>query len=172
MPNYIIGLDLGQTHDYTALAIVTSSPGEDFLSLPHVQRFPLNVPYSDMIGAITRIVSKPPLIQALLVVDQTGVGRPVVDLLRQSVKVQRVIPITITSVNPTSDQNQPVFKLPSNTCGFVQGSGGTVAAGTSCTLTVSFTPNSATTFTGKMTIGDDDITGPQTVTLKGTGTTN
>jgi hypothetical protein len=93
---YTIGLDLGQTHDYTALAIVTSTPGEDFLSLPHVQRFPLNVSYPDMIGTITRIVSKCPLAQAPLVVDQTGVGRPVVDLLRQSVGAHRIIPVTIT----------------------------------------------------------------------------
>lgn len=95
--NYIIGLDLGQTHDYTALAVLSWTTGDDWFSLPHLQRFPMNVPYPNMVGAVTKLVTRPPLAQAPLVVDQTGVGRPVVDLLRQSVGAQRVIPVTITS---------------------------------------------------------------------------
>ena len=100
---YIVGLDLGQTHDYTALAVVALTPGDDTLALPHLQRFPLNMPYPDMIAAVTKLVSAPALSQAPLVVDQTGVGRPVVDLLRQSLP-GRIIPVTITSGQTASVQ--------------------------------------------------------------------
>ena len=75
VPNYIIGLDLGQTHDYTALAVLSWIAGDESLSLPHLQRFPLNVPYPDMVAAVTKLVTTAPLVRAPLVVDQTGVGR-------------------------------------------------------------------------------------------------
>ena len=111
-PSYYIGLDLGQTHDYTALAVLSCAAGDDSLSLPHLQRFPLNQPYPDMIASITKLVSAPPLARAPLVVDQTGVGRPVVDLLRQGVGAHRIIPVTITSgkvatVEPDGSRHVP-----------------------------------------------------------------
>lgn len=77
-------------------------------------------------------------------------------------------PITISSVNFSA--SSPVFDLQSNTCGFVQGSQyGTVQANSSCTLTVGFTPAASGAITGSMSIGDNDITGPQSVSLSGTG---
>ena len=117
--DYFVGLDLGQTHDYTALAVVAGSLHDDSLSLPHLQRFPLNTPYPDMINSVTRLVSAPPLAQAPLVVDQTGVGRPVVDLLRRSVGTDRIIPVTITagqSVTLQPDGSRHVPKKDLVTC--------------------------------------------------------
>ena len=66
-PNYFVGLDLGQTHDYTALAVVAGTPQDDSLFLPHLQRFRLDTPYPDMIGSVTRLVLAPPLVRAPLV---------------------------------------------------------------------------------------------------------
>ena len=73
------------------------------------------MPYPDMIAAVTKLVSAPPLSLAPLVVDQTGVGRPVVDLLRLSVP-GRIIPVTITSgqtatVQPDGSRHVPKKEL-------------------------------------------------------------
>jgi FG-GAP-like repeat/Abnormal spindle-like microcephaly-assoc'd, ASPM-SPD-2-Hydin/FG-GAP repeat len=62
-----------------------------------------------------------------------------------------------------------VFSVQSNTCGFVQGSGGSVPANSSCTFTLAFTPTVTGLETATFNIGDPDITGPQKVTLSGTG---
>jgi hypothetical protein len=114
---HIIGLDLGQTHDYTALAVLSSS-SDDSWSVPHLQRFPLNQPYPNMIKAVTKLASTPLLAQAPLVVDQTGVGRPIVDMLRLSVG-QRLIPVTITAgrtANVQPDGSRHVPKKDLVTC--------------------------------------------------------
>jgi hypothetical protein len=77
------------------------------------------------------------------------------------------MPISSAVPNGTS----AVFSIQSNTCGFVQGTGGSVPANSSCTFTLGFTPTAAGTVTGTFTIGDPDPTGPQVVNLSGTGTT-
>ena len=73
-------------------------------------------------------------------------------------------PLTITSIalNDTTD-----FTLVNN-CG------GTLAAYSTCTLQVSFSPQSATAFNGMLTFTDNASTGNgvQTVTLSGTGTSS
>jgi hypothetical protein len=101
---YIIGLDLGQEHDYTALAVLSHTPGDDNLAIPHLQRFLLHTPYPEIVTAVARLASVPLLLQAPLIVDQTGVGRPVVDMLRNAVGAARIIPVTITSGQTASVQ--------------------------------------------------------------------
>ena len=51
----------------------------------------------------------------------------------------------------------------SNTCG------ASVAAGTSCTIGVTFSPTAAGSVTGTLTFTDDAATSPQVVGLSGTG---
>ena len=46
---------------------------------------------------------------------------------------------------------------------------GSLAAGASCTISVTFTPSAATKQTGTLTITDNANTGIQTVPLSGTG---
>ena len=86
--DYILGLDLGQTTDYSALAVLerpVESPSKEVIyALRHLQRFPLGTPYTTIVPGVARIAAKPPLRGSPLVVDQTGVGRPVVDMLRRT----------------------------------------------------------------------------------------
>ena len=91
-PSYIAGLDLGQTTDPTALCILErpapTSEKDDrrkvVYSVRHLQRFPLGTPYTDIVPAVAKIVDTPPLKgHVTLCVDQTGVGRAVVDAARQ-----------------------------------------------------------------------------------------
>ena len=81
MSDFVLGVDLGQTQDFTALAAVELVKSE--IHLRYLQRVPLGTPYPEVSA---RIVA---LVQALsaptdLVVDATGVGRPVLDLLRDA----------------------------------------------------------------------------------------
>ena len=75
--------------------------------------------------------------------------------------------MSISSAYFTATSN--VFSIQSNTCGYVQGSGGSVPANTSCTFTLAYTPIATGTTTGTFFIGDPDQTGPQQVKLSGTG---
>jgi hypothetical protein len=62
-----------------------------------------------------------------------------------------------------------VFSVQSNTCGWAPGVNGSVPANSSCTFTLAFTPTVTGLETATFNIGDPDITGPQKVTLSGTG---
>ncbi|HEY3288494.1 MAG TPA: hypothetical protein VGK87_00050 [Anaerolineae bacterium] len=86
--SFFIGLDLGQIQDYTALTVV------EFKQRTHVgakeradhhcrylRRWPLGTTYPAICEDIKQMLMR--LNDSRLVVDATGVGRPVVDLLRE-----------------------------------------------------------------------------------------
>lgn len=76
---FCAGLDLGQSADYTALAIL--EVGREYHAR-HLQRFALGTPYPAIVSQVGAIMQAPALRgRCLLVVDATGVGAPVVDLL-------------------------------------------------------------------------------------------
>ena len=89
---FFIGLDLGQSRDYTALAILEKleqlAPGEagelGGRAVYHVRRLERTrgTPYPDIVARVKEIIGK--LEGASLVVDQTGVGAPVVDMFEQA----------------------------------------------------------------------------------------
>ncbi len=114
MPFYV-GLDLGQAADYTALAVVQSvaevngAGGVDkHLHLRHLERYELGTPYplvADKVAALMRderlspneydparrrVFRKVPQ----LIVDDTGVGRAVADLLKTKGLKFRAVTIT------------------------------------------------------------------------------
>lgn len=94
---FTCGLDLGQSADYTALAILEQQEGTEdrpCFDVRHLERFPLGTPYPAVVadvGGKLRTLGKA---NAELVVDKTGVGAPVCDLFAQA--GLRPICITIT----------------------------------------------------------------------------
>jgi hypothetical protein len=66
-------------------------------------------------------------------------------------------PLTVTSVAPTAEFSE------------LDNCIGTVAASASCTISVYFTPTANGTRTGTLTINDNAVGSPQTVSLRGTG---
>lgn len=76
--NFFVSCDLGQANDYSAIAII-QKVGPDY----HVRKLERTrgTPYPDVIRRIKSIMSK--LRGAALVVDQTGVGRPIVDSMEE-----------------------------------------------------------------------------------------
>jgi hypothetical protein len=75
-------------------------------------------------------------------------------------------PLTLSSVN-FSGSNPYWYYAAGTTC--PEQGGGVVAANSTCTYNITFTPQAVGTFTATFSIGDSDPTGPQKVTLNGTG---
>jgi hypothetical protein len=67
------------------------------LQVRYLERLPLQMPYPDQVAAIARLIRRPPfdVIRPQLLVDQTGVGRAVVDIFRRS--GLRPVGVTITA---------------------------------------------------------------------------
>ena len=113
MNEYLVGVDLGQANDYTAIAVLhrTERPTgrteerlqnwltgakskravrESAYEARHLERMPLGTPYPKQVERVTRIMHDLQYRDDVLagrssvrlVVDQTGVGRPVIDMLR------------------------------------------------------------------------------------------
>lgn len=108
---FVIGLDLGQVNDYTALIVLERSqevitetvPVPDFRDRAiirqwsdrqvikdafydciHVDRYKLGMSYPDIIDDVKDFIATRVKGQYILVVDQTGVGRPVFDLVTKA----------------------------------------------------------------------------------------
>jgi hypothetical protein len=101
---HYIGLDLGQVHEFSALAVLERSqvPGPLRTNDPvkrydvrHLQRWPAGTPYPQIAADLARPVAALPG-RPLLAIDITMVGRPVANLVRRSNLPCNLYPITIT----------------------------------------------------------------------------
>lgn len=120
---YLLGVDLGQASDYTALAvlrhierrILSDERDEQFAiergrrvqrgslldteasyEVVHLDRMPLGTTYPAIIDAVRGLLATPQLSgQTRLIVDATGVGRPVIDAMRAAGLAPT--PVTITA---------------------------------------------------------------------------
>lgn len=109
---YFIGIDLGKNQDHTAIAILERTtrisgprdpvtwefPTETVYTIRYLERLPLGTSYADIINRIRMITRHPSLNgNRELIVDNTGVGQPVTDMLRRSGIDCLLTPITITA---------------------------------------------------------------------------
>lgn len=97
---YILGIDLGQSNDPTALALLEHTLEPDpIYRLRALHRFPLGTAYTTLVDQITSRVKRQPLAgRTRLAVDTTGVGAPVVDLFRDQLPCTTTLyAITITA---------------------------------------------------------------------------
>jgi hypothetical protein len=107
----IVGVDLGQQRDYTAISVTERVllPGGEFHQEPyhdgftqrtrwhsvqegvpeyrvrHLERPPLGTPYTEIVDRVVELL-KALGGEPILAVDATGVGRPIVDMLKQAIK--------------------------------------------------------------------------------------
>jgi hypothetical protein len=103
---FYIGLDLGQRQDHSAVAIVERqdarlawmTPGQKMLMVRRVERIALGTPYPCVVERVREIVRgvMQSTAECTLVVDGTGVGAPVVELLRSARLGCGVTAVTIT----------------------------------------------------------------------------
>lgn len=108
LQRFALAVDLGQSSDPTAIAILENRHVEevawrgdtvgtsDLFAVRHLQRLPLGLSYLEVVAEVSRLLRRPPLTEGCeLVIDETGVGRPVGDLFEAiSVRPTRV---TITA---------------------------------------------------------------------------
>jgi hypothetical protein len=95
---FFVGLDLGQAQDFSALAVVErrvlrtgelDEAGQEIrpvrFDVRHLHRPPLNTPYPAIVETVRTLMAWPPLAERChLIADATGVGAPVVDLLKRA----------------------------------------------------------------------------------------
>jgi hypothetical protein len=97
---FVLGADIGQAHDPTAIAIVEVA--EAGLSVEHLERLPLGTPYPLVAQRLSAFYEAAPP-SCALVIDATGVGRPVLDLLRQN----GLSPIAVSIIGRGSERLDP-----------------------------------------------------------------
>ncbi|HYI96373.1 MAG TPA: hypothetical protein VEX68_22710 [Bryobacteraceae bacterium] len=108
---YVVGLDLGQKRDYSAVAVLELAQTiyedrrdpvtydfvrEECFRLVYLERVELGTPYPDVVEHVAGLVADERLADCTLVVDATGVGAPVVDLLKKAKLPCRLMPVMIT----------------------------------------------------------------------------
>jgi len=110
-PAYFVGLDLGQAQDFSALAVMECQglTKETYtFHCRHLQRWKLRTSYPAIIADTVQIMNSPQVQQgkrAVLVVDATGVGAPVVDLFKRERIQGKLEPIQIVAGSTVSKEN-------------------------------------------------------------------
>ncbi len=116
-PDYFLGLDLGQAADWSALAVLERAemppPKDGTAPRKHawqfgcrgLKRWPLGTAYPVIVDDVAALVEKPPLRYAHLVIDGTGVGRPVVDMFVKAMLPVKLEPVLITAGSAQSYQD-------------------------------------------------------------------
>ena len=122
--DYALGCDLGQTTDPTALCVIERTEQhtgayhqepEDWVTWAimettyrcrHLERLPLQTPYPVVVDQLKAMMNTAPLRgNCRLIVDQTGVGRPVVDMLRDAKLRPEAVTITSGDREHKGDQS-------------------------------------------------------------------
>ena len=101
---FYAGLDLGQRRDHSALVVVERKETVqhfqkelEALLVRHVERMPLGTSYPQVVARVKEVVQGNELQgQCSLVVDGTGVGAPVVEMLRGAQLGCEITAVTIT----------------------------------------------------------------------------
>ncbi len=102
---HVVGLSLGGSLDFTALAVLQCGPMATVLgagrrprtyAVRYLERLGPGTPYADIGMHLGRLLAQPSLMGRTLVVDRTCVGRPVVELLRRCAARAQVLAAVIT----------------------------------------------------------------------------
>ena len=115
---FYAGLDLGQSRDWTALAIVQrhgvgASRGDAHYQVRHLERPPLGTPYPDVVELVAARLRMLPPKSARLVIDATGVGAPVVDMVRRAdLGGTPIVAVTITGGNAAHRDGHRAASVP------------------------------------------------------------
>jgi hypothetical protein len=111
---FFLGLDLGQAQDPTALAAVERlepfGGSNAYYHVRHLERARLGMPYTGIVSRISTLLDRDPLCgRTRIVVDATGVGAPVVDLLIQA----RMSPVAVTiTAGETVSGDGAAYRVP------------------------------------------------------------
>lgn len=124
---YAVGVDLGQSHDPTAIAIVERISGaivphwrnsytgtnyRPLLHVRHLERLPLGLKYDEQVLYVAAMLRREPLTDDLhgVYIDYTGVGRAVYDMF-DSARLPKLFGIGITG-GKESNCNGSLWTVP------------------------------------------------------------
>ena len=85
--SFTLGVDLGQARDRTALVVLERTCGDAGTAyhVRHIDRLAAGTPYPSQVSKVRTLLRHLEQLGSVsLVVDATGVGRPVVDMLREA----------------------------------------------------------------------------------------
>ena len=117
---FYVGLDLGRLQDYSALAVVERvdeirawRPAEfRCLKVRYLERLPLGTAYVDVVERVGEVLRHAELRdRSRLVVDATGLGAPVVEMLKAARLGCGIVSVTITSGERAHGQG-PAWHVP------------------------------------------------------------
>jgi len=114
---FAVGIDVGQAHDPTAICVasrIDTAPLNPLLKgivpksqryeVLHLERLPLGMAYPRQVDHIERLLQRAPLAQVrpAVLLDFTGVGRPVFDMFRELPALRRAQGVVITGGRETN----------------------------------------------------------------------
>ena len=122
---YFVGVDLGQARDYTAIAVLERAETQGEwdavqyahrktvkLRLRYLERMALGTTYPEIVDRVKQITRSADLAgRCHLAVDATGVGRPVVDLLRKAGLHCTMLAATITG-GDAETRSEGYYRVP------------------------------------------------------------
>ncbi len=118
---FFVGLDLGPPGQFTALAVLEQSRPNDTTArayaLRHLERFAPGTPYGEIVEKVRDLLRQPLLKRSVLVADRTGVGRPVMDLLKAGLQGRvecLLVTVTLTTGHKTTRGGSAGFLVPKN----------------------------------------------------------
>jgi hypothetical protein len=127
---FIVGVDLGQSSDPTAVCVAehikgVTDAGSDLerhigmtthlqrpaeqIDVRHLERLPLGLSYPTVVQRIKDMMARPPLENAKLVIDETGVGRAVGDIFYEA--GLRPVRVSITAGNEEAPAGRDRFHV-------------------------------------------------------------
>jgi len=110
---FITGLDLGQAQDYTALSVlevIDNGKGKEH-HVRYIERFPLGTLYTTISEKVAELMlDKLQVKDSELVVDATGVGQPVIEMLKSN--KLKPISVTITGGHDVNGNKYEGFNVP------------------------------------------------------------
>jgi hypothetical protein len=121
---HFVGLDIGQAHQYSALAVLErriAAHGHtlaDFrppYALRHLARFVPGTPYPQIAGAVRALLQTPAVSGAMLMLDVTGVGKAVKELFHDELYDQvfcTFVPLAVVGSGPALAGGGPSCGIP------------------------------------------------------------
>ena len=112
--DFVFGVDLGQANDFTAITImeriievVDDEAQPSRYHVRHLQRLKTGTSYPDVVEIVGRLLKSLPHRDRApaLIVDATGVGRPVVDLMRKA----GLYPVAVTITGGANENSAGNF---------------------------------------------------------------
>ena len=108
---FTVGVDLGQSFDPTAVAVVRKLQGTSdapIFQIGHLERLPLHTNYGAVVNHVGHLIQRLRA-PAELVIDYTGVGRPVFDMFQ----IAGLAPIGVSIVaGDALTSEPPIYRVP------------------------------------------------------------